>query len=308
MSWIKRNLSLAISGVIALGLLGFGGWYLWTAMRNNAEIDNKINQAKSEINALLEKDPTPTASNLNNAKRELDRINAFIAQAKRQFPPTPPPAAPLNNESFKNLLERTVDDLHKEASAVGIKINPGYYFSFEAWRIPVNFPPESLRPLSERLHEVQLMSSMLFKARINRLVSIQRATVPGERPAGGADYLNRSAHLNPETGMVLWPYEITFECFTSELAAVLDSFQRADFGLIVRSPLVGPAVEEKAAPPVIMRNQGRAVTNAAPVGLVTIINEKLLRVKLNVEVIKPETFQPGGGPPPGGRRGGGGLP
>src|SRR5438045_128262 len=139
MSWIKRNLSLVISGVIALGLLGFGGWYLWSAMEKNKDVDNKINQAKAEIERLLEMPTTPTASNLNMAKRELERLSAFIAQAKRQFPPTPPPAVPLNNESFKNLLEKTIDELHKEAVMATVKVDSNYYFSFDAQRASVLF-------------------------------------------------------------------------------------------------------------------------------------------------------------------------
>ncbi|HTD66682.1 MAG TPA: Amuc_1100 family pilus-like protein, partial [Candidatus Limnocylindria bacterium] len=223
MSWIKRNLSLVISGVIALGLLGFGGYYLWSAMQKNKAIDDQINQAKSEIERLLAMDPTPNPSNLVNARRELERLNSFIVQARRHFPLTPAPAVPLNNESFKNLLERTIYDLHRQAGSVDIKVDTNYFFSFETWRIPVNFPPESLRPLSERLHEVQLISSILFKARINRLVSIQRAMVPGERPTTQTDYLNRSSQTNSETGMVLWPYEVVFHSFTPELGAVIEA-------------------------------------------------------------------------------------
>ena len=304
MSWIKRNLSLVISGILALGLLGFGGYYLWSAMKKNAEIDNQINQAKSEIDRLLNMEPTPTPSNLNSAKRELEKLQTFIAQAKRQFPPTPPPAVPLNNESFKNMLERTIDELHKEAGSANVKLDSNYYFSFAAQRDSVLFPPESLRPLSERLQEVQTIASILFKARINNLESIQRAGVAGEK-ISGTDYLNRAARTNAETRMVLWPYEVTFQCFTSELAAVLEALERAQYGFIVRFPLIAPAVEEKAPPPPNLRNPPGRQTNVQPSTLTTIINEKLLRVTLRLEVIKPEPFQTGG---PGRRGGPGGGP
>jgi len=317
MSWIKRNLSLVISGVIALGLLGFGGWYLWSAMKKNAEIDNQINQAKADINALLEKDPTPTTSNLNYAKRELERLNVFVAHARQQFPPTPPPAVPLNNESFKNLLEKTIDDLHKEAGAATVKVDSNYYFSFNAQRESVMFAPESMRPLYERLHEVQALSEILFNARIAQLISIQRALVPGEKPGSGTgDYLNRGARTNAETGMVLWPYEVTFYCFTPELAAVIDGLQHAPEGFVLRVPLV-EALEEKtsttapARPPPNIPPGPRAAPNApvaAPQPLVTIVDEKKLRVVLRIEVIKPEPFGPNGPGNFGPRRGPGGGP
>jgi hypothetical protein len=303
MSWIKRNLALVISGVIALGLLGFGGWYLWSAVEKNNSIDNEINQTKAEIERLLNMDPSPNQSNLVNAKRELDRLSAFITEAKKQFPPTPAPAEPLNNESFKSLLETTVNDLHKQAASVGIKVpthpDGPYYFTFESERLPVTFPPESLRPLSERLHEVQTMMSILIKSRINKLNYIRRAVVPGERvqsaiQGGVSDYLSIPPRTNAETSMVLWPYEVDFDCFTSELGTVLEELERTRYAVIVKAPVVVPAEE--------IRMRAPRPTNAPPATLTTVINERLLRVTLRLEVIKPEPIQPGGGGP--GRRGG----
>lgn len=296
MAWIKRNLALVVSAMIALGLLGFGGWYLWSAIQKNNQSDGEINQTKSEIERLLNMDPSPNASNLANAKRELDRLNTFMASAKRHFPPTPRPAAPLNNESFKGLLQTTIDELHRQAASVGIKVESNYYFSFSAHRGSLEFEREILRPLSERLHEVQFLSSVLFRARINRLEGIRRAMVPGEKlPAGGfgpatSDYLNNPPRNNPETGMALWPYEVTFHCFTLELGAVLEALERAPYGFVVKSITSEPATEIKEG--VLPPPPPRGVRTNAPPALMTVVNEKLLRVTLRLEVIKPESNRP----------------
>jgi hypothetical protein len=291
MAWIKRNLSLVISGVIALVLVGVGGWYLWSAIQKNKQVDTDINQIKSEINTLLTKQPTPNAQNLADAKKQLERLNTFMLAAKKQFPPTPPPAQPLDNQSFKSLLQTTVDELHKQASSVGIHVETNYYFTFENERLPVMFPPETLRPLSERLSEVKLLASILFKSRVNRLVGIRRAMVPGERaipasPAAANDYMPVQARANAETGMTLWPYEVTFNSFSPELASVLDSLQRVEYGLVVKSistePLQGLAPGPRLPPP---------KTNAPPKALETIIDERPLRVTLRIEVIKPSPPQ-----------------
>ena len=324
MSWIKRNLALVISGVIAIGLLGVGGWYLWSAVDKNKSVDNEINQTKSEIERLLNMEPSPNKTNLDNAQRETTRLLAFIGEAKKQFPPTPAPAEPLSNESFKSLLETTINDLHKQATNVGIRIPTGregpYYFTFENQRLPVTFPPESLRPLSERLHEVQTMMSILIKARINQLGYIKRAMVPGERVqggaagGGGADYVTIPARTNAETSMVLWPYEIEFQCFSSELATVLEEFERAPYAFIVKAPEVTVSGEgrmmhqpQNAPPPGNPRfvRPGVPVRPAAappPAALTTVIEEQLLRVMLRIDVVKPQPTAPPGGPP-GRRRG-----
>jgi hypothetical protein len=302
MAWIKRNLVLVISAVVALGLLGFGGWYLWSAVKKSDQVDMEIGSAKAEIERLLNMDPTPNASNLNIARRELERLNSFNASAKRHFPATPPPAAPLNNESFKGMLQTTIDELHKQASSVSIRLESNYYFSFSAHRGSLEFAPELLRPLSERLHEVQLLSSILFRSRINRLESIRRAMVPGERPDGAAqgpgDYLPGQHRVSPETDMALWPYEVTFHCFTMELGAVLEAIERAPYGFVIKSitsdVVVDPAARMQEPPPAAAVPGRR--TNAPPPALTTVINVKLLRITLRLEVIKPEGNKPGGRP------------
>ena len=147
MAWIKRNLVLVISGVIALGLLAYGGWLFFSAVQKNKEIDNEIEQTKRDIEGFLQKTPTPNAANLKLAQEELERLNKFIADSKKLFPSPPPPSGPLNALSFKSLLETTINDLYRDARSVGILLPTNYYFSFEAQRLPVTFPTESLLPL-----------------------------------------------------------------------------------------------------------------------------------------------------------------
>lgn len=319
MAWIKRNLILVISGIVTLGLFALGGYYVYSANQKNTQVDQEIESAKAEIKRLLDKPVTPSAENLKSAKQEAVKLGGFITEAKKLFPPTPPPAEPLNPLSFKSLLARTVNELHQQAASSGIRIetNQGgpYYFTFEAQRLPVSFPPETLRPLSERLHEVHFIAQTLFKSKINRLVGMRRAMVPGERPTGGGaapgggnDYLPTPPRPNPETSMMLWPYEVVFDSFSPELAAVLEGLQSAQYGLIVKSVHVEPAPEVAVGPggfrppggqgavPVRPGRPGRPGAPVAPppgapaAAFSTIINEKLLRVTLRIEVIKPNNM------------------
>lgn len=299
MSWIKRNLSLVISGVIAVALLGLGGWYLWSAIQKNSTVDNEINATKAEIDRLFNATPSPNDANLKQAKQEAARLAAFIADARKQFPPTPPPPMALNNQSFKELLQRTVDGLHKQASSVGIRVETNYYFSFENHRLPVMFPSEILRPLADQMNEVERFASILFKSRINRLEGIRRAPVPGElttpapAAAGGAggagDYLNVQARLNAETGLSIWPYEVTFHCFTSELGSVVEALGRPENAFIVKALVSEPIPDPAQGAPRNLQNPppGRQPQPAAQPSLSTVINERLLRVTLRLEVIKP---------------------
>ena len=173
------------------------------------------------------------------------------------------------------------------------------------------------------------MGEILFKARVNRLAWMKRAMVPGERPqqpgdlSGGAsapaDYLNAVARTNAETEMVLWPYEVVFDCFSPELGAVLEAFERTP-GFIVKALQTDVAPEVAAAAagremdrfrggqPNVLRGglerpgvpRATAVRTNAP-ALTTVIDERPVRVTLRIEVIKPQPPQPGSGGPGGGR-------
>jgi hypothetical protein len=283
MAWIKRNLVLVISGVIALGFLAYGGWFFYSAVQRNKDIDTEIEQTKRDIESFLSKPVTPNATNLVLVKKEMDRLNQFIAESKKLFPATPAPTEPLNALSFKSLLETTINDLYRDSRSVGILLPTNYYFSFEAQRLPVTFPAETLLPLRERLYEVQMLSKMLIDARVNRLEAIRRAPVPGERPVGASvgdnDYVKYNSRVNAETGMSLWPYELVFQCFSSELATVIDSLQKAKYGFVIQGFNSEPVVIPASA----VKN-----TNAPPRGAMeTVLNERLLRVTLQLEVIKP---------------------
>jgi len=320
MAWIKRNLVVVISGVICLALLGFGGWYLWQAMQKNDAVDNEIGSNKAELDRLMNEDPFPSSSNINNARQELEKVNAFMGNARKLFPPPPAPATPLNDQTFKSLLRTTIDELNKQATAANVKLSESNYaFSFKSELQPVSFPPESLLPLSQRLHEIRSVCSLLIEAKIARLDSIRRAHVTAEAATEPKDYVTELPRLSTETGMMLWPYEVVFDSFSPELAAALEGFARNPAAIVVRSVVVepaevvrqpgGPGPRGPAPPPVagqpqppVQPGQGRrrypranvppnaapgAPRTAAPAGLVTLLEEHLLRVTLKLDVIEP---------------------
>jgi hypothetical protein len=314
MAWIKRNLIVVISGGLALVLIGVGVWYLFGAMDKNKSIDDEIGGLRAELERLVSAPQFPSQSNIAKAQGELKRVADFTAEAKKFFPATPAPAAPLNNQTFAALLHNTVADLTKEASDAGILITTNYHFSFETQWPAVSFPPASLQPLSERLAEVKNLSSLLFKAKVNRLESIRRARVADEVPGPSAagDFLPEAPHLNTETAMVMWPYEIVFHSFTPELATVLEQISRLPEAYVVRSIVVDPAQplpqHTKTPAPGAPNNpafprRGQRVPGAAAAapaqGLETLLNERLLRVIMKVEVIKPMEESRGG---PGSRK------
>ena len=109
-----------------------------------------------------------------------------------------------------------------------------YSFSFEEQRPKLDFAPGSLEPLSVQLGEVKAICDVLFRAKINALDELRRERVSEDDQKGPqTDYISDTSVTNDLA--VLTPYEVTFRCFSSELAAVLAGFASSPYALIVKT-------------------------------------------------------------------------
>jgi pyruvate/2-oxoglutarate dehydrogenase complex dihydrolipoamide acyltransferase (E2) component len=123
-----------------------------------------------------------------------------------------------------------------------------YSFSFAAQRESLAYAPGSLEPLSVQLGEVKSICAVLFQAKVNSLDSLRRERVSDDDLRGPqTDYLPEKSVTNELA--VMSPYEVSFRCFSSELAAVLGGFAVSPCGLLVKTingesaPAAAPASE-----------------------------------------------------------------
>jgi hypothetical protein len=106
------------------------------------------------------------------------------------------------------------------------------------------------------------------------------------------------------TGAVISPYQLEFNCFSSELASALEGLYKSPHGLLVKALMVDTApVEARAAAPQPAAPPPPRITNAPPnyprkplppppgTLLTNVLNERVLKILLRIEVVKP--------PPPG---------
>jgi hypothetical protein len=164
-------------------------------------------------------------------------------------------------------------------------------------------------------------------AKINALDAIRRERVPGspdDLSGPATDYVDRQSTTNEFA--VISPYEITFRCFTPELAGVLAGFAQSRYGLVVKAINAEPSLLTDAsptspnyyfqptiqpsqrygeegvpaggdryanrygnrygAPPPVVQPQPVAVATAGKPGLQTFLKEKQLKVTLLVHVVK----------------------
>ena len=313
MGWIKRNLFIVIGGAVALVLLGAGGFYIFQSWTRDSAASVKLNEIYSTLKNLKAQSPAPGNDKVNNtetAKQQEKVVQEWIASSRKYFQPIPaiPSATNVTSESFASALRKTVDLLQREAESASVTLPPKYDFSFSAQRPLVQFASGSLEPLAMQLGEVKAISECLFSARVNAIDTIQRIRVSQDDINGSqSDYTDRQSTTNELA--VLTPYVITFRCFTPELSGIISALAASPNAMVISKINILPAGLAATAltggqPPGMMPGRLYGETEspvpayyapqptaaAQPVpgrgGPQTVIKEQLLRVTMEVELIK----------------------
>ncbi len=309
MTWIKRNLFFFIGTTLAVGLLAAAGVYEFGNWQRNETALNALNKAYKTLQTLNNEKPSPGNNNVNNiqtAREQEQQLRDWIQQAKQYFQPIPPIPNPTNSvvtsEAFAAALRRTIDQLQHEAGSASVTLPPQYGFSFEAERTLVKFAPGSLGPLAEQLGEVKTISEILYAAKINSLDGLQRVRVSDDDARGPqSDYLNESAVTNNLA--IFTPYEVTFRCFSQDLANALSVFASSPHGFVVKDINVQAAATTTASPasppggettgtqpsPYAPPNQPAYQPPSAPIGqggLQTVLDEHILSITMKIEVVE----------------------
>jgi hypothetical protein len=266
-------------------MLAAGAFYDFTTWNRNSAAVRNLTEDYQTLTELSPKPSKPGASaeNIAAAREQAKQLEQWRVQSKKYFRPIAPipDASKINDEAFANALRQTIHDLQQKSAAASVTLPPDYGFSFTAQRASVRFPPGSLRPLSEQLGEVKILSEMLFAAGINSLDGVQRVRVSDDDADGPqSDYIDEQPVVNDLA--ILTPYQITFRAFSSNIAQLLASFGTSPHAFIVKGINVQPAdvAGTDAAPP--------AAPQAGPGrgGLQTVLKEQLLRVTLEVGIVK----------------------
>jgi hypothetical protein len=305
MGWIKRNLFIVIGGLVTLALLGAGGFYIYKDWSRNSEAATKLEEIYGTLKDIQQKQPAPgnaKTDNIKTAKEQDKQLRDWIADAGKYFQPIPSiPATGITGETFAGALRRTIDTLQHEAEDAGVTLPPKYDFSFSAQRPLVRFAEGSLEPLAGQLGEVKAIAETVYSARVNALDNIQRVRVSADDLNGSqVDYIDEHPVTNDLA--VITPYVITFRCFTPELSRVVGAFASSPNTFLIKAINVQPASASVAAPggdaaamqgmPGMMpgRFGEMPVQPAQPVtgkgGLQTVLKEQLLRVSLEVGLVK----------------------
>jgi hypothetical protein len=305
MLWVKRNLFLVIFGVIALGLLGWSIMFFMSKRAANTKLEEDLQAAKGQLDALYAKNPFPNETNITFAKTEVARVRKNVNAVKDYFAPVE--YEKVADKDFTVLLQNTIYDLQKRAQQLGIELpERDYAFSFKAQKNALTFAPGSFPTLPTQLAEIKAITDVIYDSKINRITNIRRMRVTTDDPAGSPDYHEHTTQTNTFTQTVSNPYQFEVHSFSGDLGKLIEGLYKSKHGFILKSLQVEPAPEGAGAaaagaaaagvqrppvqPPVQPAPRPAALPPGAkpkPEALKTVLNEKLLKAILLVEVVKP---------------------
>jgi hypothetical protein len=320
MGWIKRNIIFVASAILALGLLGGAGYYIYLGWSRNGEKSQQLNDIYAKLSEIAKQSPQPGNNKTDNiaiAKEQEQQLRAWINGAAGNFHPVPPiPRGEVTSKTYASALGTTIYQLQQAARENSVGFPTNYYFSFQVQSSKLTIS-SGLGPLAQQLGEVKAIADVLFAARVNNLDSIQRVRVSDDDVNGGlqSDYIDKTPITNDLA--IITPYVATFQCFTPELARVISGFATSTNPFVVKSVSVQPAnasgTADNAAggqppPPQIADPygynrygnvyRGRMMTPGMPPqqpanapapgkgGLQTVLKEQLLRVTVEVDIVK----------------------
>ena len=290
MSWAKRNLYFLISAILAVVLLIAAAWYCYSSWDKNNANWEQLNAAYTSWGQLK----NPGDDVIQSVKEQTASVQERIATARKVFmsvPTIPPGTNRLDDRALGFAVRDTVAALRASAAQHNVTLAPDFAFSFSLQQTKTGYDPASWAMLARQLGEVKAICDTLYGCRIASLTSLQRerTTDDGINTAGATgDYVDAISVTN--NGIVITPYQITFECFTTELGSVLGGFANGSHTIIVKTLMIEPTemmnnmMEANQQNPALMAGRG---------GLPVVIDEKKLKVTLFLDFVKTVPNQGG---------------
>ena len=252
MNWIKQNVGLVVGCVIALVLMGVAGWYMLTQIEKDTSITTELNSQRQLVRSLYDRDPHPGKDDLDNigaVQKEQVRVQKLVMDPLESkfigFEISTEPSI----SAFKEILENTLSDLQRQANYTGTSLpsvdQGSYGFSFDDIRPRIDLEEEALRPLTLQLLQISELAKVLFDAKIHGINAIKRLAVSendssssgggfammattdtsgGSSASSGENYIEGQAKQHLDISAISMPYQISFQCFSSELGRVIDGF------------------------------------------------------------------------------------
>jgi hypothetical protein len=292
MNWIKQNVGLVVGCVIALVLMCVAGWYMMAQIDKDKSITTQLDSQRQLVKGLYTRDPHPGTSKVDNigaVKKEQERVGETVLGPMESYFPGFQIPTDLSISSFKEILENTVSELQRDARYTGISLpstdQGNYGFSFDDIRPRIDIEVDALRPLTFQLYQVRELCEVLFEAKIHGINAIKRLPVSDNDAASAGtgssfgmastssttssatsieNYIEDVATQDPNINAIMMPYQISFQCFSSELGRVMDGFNKSEHFFRIKWLAVEQGETSSSTPMMSSANSMEAMYGLAP--------------------------------------------
>jgi len=280
MTWIKRNLFFLVSILVAVALIGVGGYfYLYNQYQREVLLRDDISKSFKDLADLAAKRPHPGSSrtggtdNVTAAKEQTTNVMELAKKLRDNFKPIPVPSTSGN---FSHQLDLSLGEMRATASQAGVGLpNATYAFTFQTETKMVNLPPASFPQIATYLSEIKAICDILFEAKVNSIDSISRPVI-ASLETNGPDFIPGETNASPQADIT--PFKVSFRCFSGELATVMSDLASSPHGLVVKYVDVDPGTVPTAM-----------VTPPKPGGRPAVfLNENQFQVTMLIDIVKPK--------------------
>src|SRR5207247_303925 len=142
--------------------------------------------------------------------------------------------------------DNTLDELHRLADQARTTLpSKTYAFSFQTQKDKTDFKEGTFPAIPQQMAEVKALCKILFDAHVDPLVNLRRSRVSkdDEESTAASDYHSLKIETNTAVETVTSPYEVSFNCLSSDLAVAMQGFLASPHGFVVKAMHVEPAVE-----------------------------------------------------------------
>ena len=304
MTWIKRNVFFVLGLFAGVALTGYCGWMFYQNLGKVAKAATDYQSESDQLGVLLKAPNYPSDGNIQVATEDQRQITELLDRFHGAMHSLPPPPKE-DDQGFLSYLRQTVTELGTAATDAGVELPEDFAFTFTAQLTNLNHPVENIRPWIEQLGEIKVICGILFEAKINSMVSLQRVRVSPSDDGPSSDYFGAEVVTNaPE---IFTPYKLSFRGYSQDVAEVLRGLARSSNFIRIKAIQVRHDTEGNVAPHVTLAEptggSGEGLAARPKIGeSEPAIAAELMAGRADVLVARPMFVRNEGG----GRGGGGG--
>lgn len=186
----RKHLGLIIGCSVA-GLLAIGaGVLLFFAISGSGKAQSELKSEQGKLDQLTRRKPYPNKENVELSQKKLESLGLVLSGTVARLSKGQVEAEAIEPAQFAPMLERTLNQLRKDASNAAVQIPPAFAFGFDrysAGSIPMS---NDVPRLVAQLKTMSRICGTLFAANVSNIVAVTRdefeTGVAPSAAAGGA--------------------------------------------------------------------------------------------------------------------------